>query len=88
MDDPRYHTARWTRRAREAKRRDGYRCAQCGRGHRGTTLFSDHITPVLDDPSDANFYHGPLQTLCKKCHDVKGAVERQVRGADPPSPNG
>lgn len=54
-------------------RRDGFRCVSCESTHR---LEIDHVTPVA---RGGETVVGNLQTLCKRCHQIKTNVE-QGRG--------
>ncbi|MDR1969528.1 MAG: HNH endonuclease [Burkholderiaceae bacterium] len=65
------HDPRWPALRLAAKRRDGWRCVQCGARGR---LEVDHIKPVRDAPELA-FVLGNLQTLCVSCHGKKTAQE-------------
>ena len=60
----RYAGWRWQRIARYVRRRDGHRCAKCGR--RGVVLHVHHKTPV-----SRGGRHWPwnLITLCAACHE-------------------
>ena len=67
-----FHTSRrWQKLRRWVKDRDGWRCVKCGSPGR---LDVDHITPSWrggDKWSMSN-----LQTLCRRCHREKTALER------------
>lgn len=54
-----------------AKRRDGWRCVECGNSGR---LEVDHIKPVRSHPELA-FELSNLQTLCASCHSRKTRLE-------------
>jgi 5-methylcytosine-specific restriction endonuclease McrA len=58
---------RWKALRLKAKRRDGWRCVQCGACGR---LEVDHIRPVRSHPELA-FVLANLQTLCPSCHSRK-----------------
>ncbi len=71
---------RWRRIREQVFERDGYLCQAC-RGLGIVTVVTlsgslagicDHIIPVSEGGSDAD--HN-LQTLCKKCSDVKTVAE-------------
>ena len=62
---------RWPALRLSAKRRDGWRCVQCGARGR---LEVDHIQPVRDAPELA-FELKNLQTLCTSCHAKKTIIE-------------
>lgn len=66
-----YRDARWPVLRLAAKRRDGWKCVQCGARYR---LEVDHIKPVRDAPEKA-FDLDNLQTLCGRCHGKKTRVE-------------
>lgn len=61
--------------------RDRFTCQMCGLLDGDTSqLVADHVEPHRGDPD--KFWHGPLQTLCKPCHDsTKQRIERSVRRA-------
>lgn len=73
---PRYshavtHNRRWPALRQAAKRRDGWKCVQCGgRQH----LEVDHVQPVRTHP-ELSFDLGNLQTLCRSCHTKKTRLE-------------
>jgi len=50
-------------------RRDGYRCAHCGRDGSYRDFEVDHITPWSWDGED---HFDNLQTLCVRCNRRKG----------------
>ena len=52
--------------------RDGWKCRRCARGGR---LECDHIIPL--DKGGAALDPDNLQTLCRHCHMLKSAHERQ-----------
>ena len=59
------HARRWARARQAVFRRDGWRCAQCGRAGR---LECDHIDrDWRGDP----FAMSNLQSLCRTCHVEK-----------------
>ena len=62
---------RWVGIRKEALRRDGYRCVQCGKHGR---LEVDHIKPVRTHP-ELSFALDNLQCLCKSCHMHKTRIE-------------
>ena len=66
-----YRDPRWKLVRTEAKRRDGWKCVQCGSRIR---LEVDHVLPVRDRP-DLAFEITNLQTLCGSCHGRKTRVE-------------
>lgn len=68
---------RWRRLRRLVLDRDGWRCRKCGRAGR---LEVDHARPLFRGGGDelAN-----LQSLCRRCHFAKSAIEA---GAHPPDP--
>lgn len=84
VSHPRYsahviRSPRWPALRLAAKRRDGWRCVQCGAVGR---LEVDHVKPVRDAPELA-FDLTNLQTLCASCHTRKTRIEC---GHDPLSP--
>ncbi len=52
----------------EVFKRDEYRCLECGKTNKDTTLHVDHILPVAQGGSD-ELYN--LQTLCQACNLAK-----------------
>ncbi|QFT46793.1 HNH endonuclease [Roseivivax sp. THAF40] len=66
-----YRDRRWPALRLEAKRRDGWKCVECGSKHR---LEVDHIEPIRTHPEKA-FELGNLQTLCGGCHGRKTRLE-------------
>src|SRR5262249_20422003 len=72
-------SARWPALRLQAKRRDGFRCVQCGARGR---LEVDHIEPVRTHPELA-FALENLQTLCAACHSRKTRIEVGHAPLDP-----
>jgi 5-methylcytosine-specific restriction endonuclease McrA len=70
---------RWPALRLLTKRRDGFRCVECGTRGR---LEVDHVRPVRTHPALA-FELSNLQTLCPACHGRKTRIEI---GLDPLSP--
>lgn len=62
-----YRSKRWAAVRLSAKRRDGFRCVQCGARGR---LEVDHIRPLRTHPELA-FELANLQALCVPCHSRK-----------------
>ncbi len=62
---------RWPALRIAAKRRDGWKCVQCGSKQR---LEVDHAKPVRTHPELA-FDLSNLQTLCGSCHGRKTRIE-------------
>lgn len=62
---------RWPALRLAAKRRDGWKCVQCGAHGR---LEVDHIKPVRTHP-DLAFELSNLQSLCRSCHSKKTRLE-------------
>ncbi|ARN80925.1 HNH endonuclease [Methylocystis bryophila] len=54
-----------------AKRRDGFKCVQCGSRY---GLEVDHIKPVRTHP-EGSYALDNLQTLCGRCHARKTRIE-------------
>lgn len=50
-------------------KRDGYRCRMCGRTGRFVDLEIDHIKPIAKGGKST---YSNLQTLCKRCNQLKG----------------
>jgi len=72
-------SARWKVVRLDAKRRDDWKCVQCGARGR---LEVDHIQPVRTHPELA-FDLSNLQSLCPSCHSKKTIQEIGLRPADP-----
>jgi 5-methylcytosine-specific restriction endonuclease McrA len=70
---------RWPALRLAAKRRDGFRCVQCGARDR---LEVDHIEPVRRAPERA-FDLTNLQSLCVACHARKTRIEIGLGETDP-----
>jgi len=70
---------RWPALRLAAKRRDGFKCVQCGTRGR---LEVDHIQPVRDAP-ELSFALSNLQTLCVSCHSKKTIQETGLRNSFP-----
>lgn len=62
-----YSSKRWERARFLAKRRDGFKCAQCGSRNK---LEVHHVKRVRDAP-DLAFDLNNLLTLCRDCHTVE-----------------
>jgi 5-methylcytosine-specific restriction endonuclease McrA len=71
-----YRSPRWPALRLQAKRRDGFRCAECGASGR---LEIHHLIPVRQAP-DLAFDLGNLLSLCPTCHQRRTMAER---GHDP-----
>ncbi len=77
MKEYRRHSAhvirdkRWPALRLAAKRRDGFKCVQCGAAGR---LEVDHIKPVRSHP-ELSFVLENLQTLCTPHHSAKTKKE-------------
>lgn len=69
----------WAYVRHEAKRRDGFRCVQCGARGR---LEVDHIMPVRTHPLLA-YELSNLQTLCPADHARKTRIEIGLGTVDP-----
>jgi 5-methylcytosine-specific restriction protein A len=74
-----YRSPRWANVRLMAKRRDDWKCVQCGSRHR---LEVDHIQPLRDRP-DLAFDLANLQTLCGPCHAKKTRIEVGMGEANP-----
>lgn len=74
-----YRSQQWAAVRLQAKRRDGFRCVQCGAHGR---LEVDHIKPVRTHP-ELSFDLTNLQTLCPGCHSRKTAIEVGIAPLDP-----
>lgn len=74
-----YRSRRWTALRQAAKRRDGFKCVQCGASGR---LEIDHVRSVREAPELA-FDLTNLQSLCPTCHGRKTAIEKGIAPLDP-----
>ncbi|ORE88177.1 HNH endonuclease signature motif containing protein [Aurantimonas sp. 22II-16-19i] len=74
-----YRSPRWKSVRFLAKRRDCWKCVQCGGNGR---LEVDHVKPVRDAPELA-FDLSNLQTLCGACHARKTRIEVGLAEIDP-----
>lgn len=54
-----------TRLRHEVFKRDSYKCVECGKSNKDTTLHADHILPVSQGGVDEL---SNLQTLCQACN--------------------
>ncbi len=61
-----------------AKRRDGFKCVQCGERGR---LEVDHVKPIRD--GGAPYDLDNLQSLCPACHARKTRMEIGLGREDP-----
>ncbi|WP_037471602.1 HNH endonuclease [Sinorhizobium fredii] len=70
---------RWKWLRLQAKRRDGFKCVQCGASG---DLEVDHVKPVRTHP-ELSFELTNLQTLCVRCHARKTRIEVGLDEIDP-----
>lgn len=70
---------RWQVLRFAAKRRDGFKCVQCGAVR---NLEVDHIKPVREAPELAYLLDN-LQTLCCACHSRKTRIEIGLAPLEP-----
>lgn len=86
--DPRYHTARWKRTAREVIVEPGY--FMCYReGCYNAATCADHIDPVHPGMPDFEFFDkSRLRPACRKCNISRGfaAVIGAVETDEPVTP--
>jgi len=75
-----YKTGQWKRLRFMAKRRDGFKCVQCGARR---DLEVDHVKPIRSHP-ELTFDLGNLQTLCTACHSRKTREEVNLGGERDP----
>ena len=73
-----YRTEQWKAVRFQAKRRDGWKCVQCGARGR---LEADHIVPLRK--GGAAFDLDNLQSLCGGCHARKTRLEVGLGDIDP-----
>lgn len=76
-----YKTARWQRLRWSVLVRDLFTCQLCGHIEADTSqLVADHVEP--HGGNEEKFWNGPLQTLCKRCHDgLKRGLEKSDKRA-------
>jgi len=74
-----YRSPRWKSLRFQAKRRDGFKCMECGAAGR---LEVDHIKPVRTHPELA-YELSNLQCLCPSCHARKTRIEVGIAEIDP-----
>lgn len=79
-------TTKWKKIREAAKKRDEYRCVQCGRAlEDGFKLEVDHIIPWIDHGEDSL---DNAVTLCKDyCHRAKTDQENAQRRFYKPRPS-
>jgi len=70
-------SSKWKRIAKEAMKRDGYRCTACGRGIKEGTLSVDHIIPMASGGQDSLMN---ARTLCEWCHPALEQAEKNSGG--------
>jgi 5-methylcytosine-specific restriction endonuclease McrA len=72
-----YNNHHWNAARRAARKRDGYKCVQCGSKEH---LEVNHIVPCLGKHHEAGCWHhlSNLETLCHEHHVV---VTRQQKAA-------
>lgn len=71
-----HHTHRWAALRLQAKRRDGFKCTECGSK---LSLEVHHVKPVEQYPELA-FDLANLTTMCAACHLAHTLADR---GVDP-----
>lgn len=68
-----YHDPAWQAISKRVKRRDGFRCRQCGSSG---LLDVHHITPLrvggTNNPAN-------LKTLCRRCHGLRHHELKKVK---------
>ncbi|MGE0749340.1 MAG: HNH endonuclease [Variibacter sp.] len=74
-----YRSPQWKAVRLLAKRRDGWKCRECGARGR---LEVHHIERVRDRPELA-FQLDNLKTLCGRCHARVTAIETGIAPLDP-----
>lgn len=75
-----YKTRRWAAVRKAAKRRDGWKCVECGARGR---LEVDHVKPIRDRP-DLAYDLNNVQVLCVPCHARKTRIEVGIVGPEDP----
>ncbi len=77
-----YSNHNWNGARKAAKRRDGYRCLQCGSKD---SLEVNHIVALADQGHSGNYgwscrnHLDGLVTLCHACHVIETARQRKER---------
>ena len=74
-----YRNPAWAAVRLEAKRRDGWKCVDCGARDR---LEVHHVERVKDRPELA-YELSNLKTLCGRCHARITAIETGIAPLDP-----
>ena len=70
-----YNSTRWRKIRKYVLKRDGGICQMCGKSEK--TMIVDHIQELKDGGEPYSYDN--LQTLCKSCHNIKTAKEKQRR---------
>ena len=70
-----YNSTRWRKVRTHILKRDGGICQMCGRSEK--SMIVDHIKEIKDGGEPYSYDN--LQTLCKSCHNIKTAKEKQRR---------
>src|SRR5262245_2771130 len=73
--DPLYSSSRWRRIRKLQLGRDPLCAFGSARGVVEPATICDHVTPHAGDVN--NFWLGPFQSLCKRCHDSSKKVLEQ-----------
>lgn len=74
-----YANERWFTFSESVKRRDNYKCLQCGRGANETTLQVHHET-YLSGKNPWEYALSDCRTLCKGCHAREHGIIEPNRG--------
>ena len=61
-----YKTQEWYQVKHDVRRRDNYKCQECGACGDNVELHAHHIIPM--NKGGARFDPGNLVTLCRECH--------------------
>ena len=71
-----YNSTRWRKIRKYILKRDGGICQICGRSEK--SMIVDHIQELKDRP-DLAWSYSNLTTLCRSCHNIKTAKEKERR---------
>lgn len=63
--------------ADDVKKRDGFRCVDCGASGKGVRLIADHVHEIKDGGARLDTNNG--QTRCAACSNKKTAMVKALR---------
>lgn len=75
-----YYGPNWREQARQARKRDGYTCQDCGKVQHRPALDVHHLVARQEFGADyvAANELANLITLCKSCHSARGSGRPRV----------